>query len=110
MEPRPPLNGEFMGESSPIFEWEVASMEKLQAWNALDDAAPPASKSSAQVIERHQGGDRASRQTLNVGPVECEGAKGGEAEAAHHGGDLSPIETVLKKLAAERSPSPKASS
>lgn len=34
MEPDPPLNGEFMRESSPLFEWEVDSMRKLRARDA----------------------------------------------------------------------------
>lgn len=34
MEPNPPLNGEFMRDSSPLFDWEVQSIEKREAWSA----------------------------------------------------------------------------
>jgi len=51
MEPGPPLNGEFMGESSPRFEWEIDSMQKLEAWDAWGGAVEPASETSAEVTE-----------------------------------------------------------
>lgn len=66
MEPDPTLNGEFMGESSPHFEWEVDSMQKHQAWDAWGSGAETASKSSAQVVEKARGRERASLETVTV--------------------------------------------
>ena len=96
MVPQPPLNGEFMGESSPPFEWED-TIQKLQVSGAR--GGQPLSESSAEVGEAH--GQAPSGEMVER-PVQRDVAEGGGAEAPHHDGDLTPIGLVLNKLAAER--------
>ena len=99
MEPDPPLNGEFMRENSPPFDWEVNSMQTLQAWNGL--AGKRAWETSADAIEDTTGRSRSSPATDEELEVKADVAEGGEAEGSARDDELSPIGLVLRKLAPE---------
>ena len=100
MEPDPPLNGEFMRESSPPFDWEVNSMQTLQAWDGL--AGERAWETSAKGIEDVTGPNQSSRAMGEEREVESATEDGGEAQESARDGDLSPIGLVLRALTPER--------
>jgi hypothetical protein len=100
METDPPLNGEFMRESSPAFDWEVDSMGKLDAWDAQRNDAATASDPSAQAVEAAQ-----QEQWPNLPearPVDSNSWGEGEPEAPQHEGALSSIGLILNKLSGDR--------
>ena len=100
METDPPLNGEFMRESSPIFEWEVDSMDKLEAWDTRTSGAATASDMSPEAIKAAQ--DEEWPHLPKTPPVDAAASNEGEPEAPHQEGGLSSIGLFLNKLAGER--------
>lgn len=61
MEPKPPLDREFMRDSSPLFDWEVQSIEKREAWSA-----------GGSEIERGAEALQEARRTPPRGPTSLE--------------------------------------
>jgi hypothetical protein len=100
METDPPLNGEFMRESSPAFDWEVDSMDKLEAWDSGRSGAATASDRSAEADDAAQHEEWPDLPEPR--PVDPRAGDEGEAEAPHHERGLSSIGLILNKLAGER--------
>ena len=102
MDTDPPLNGEFMRESTPAFDWELDSMNELQARDGRRSGAATASETAAEVIDEARQGEWPSRETREARPLDAKVVGRGEAAAPHHDGGLTSIGLVLNKLAAER--------